>query len=68
VFGVAVYTFLPLPGGGYAAPDWLPGALFGLGGLAGMYSGAACQKHVPQRVLKGALGVLLAGLGVTYVF
>ncbi|WP_173063428.1 sulfite exporter TauE/SafE family protein [Sulfurimicrobium lacus] len=61
--GVAVYSFLPLPGGGYAAPDWWLGSLFGLGGLAGMYLGAAFQRHVPQRVLKGALGVLLAGLG-----
>jgi uncharacterized protein len=68
ILGVAVYTFLPLPGGGSAAPDWLLGTLFGLGGLVGMYLGAACQKHIPQRVLKGALGVLLAGLGGSYVF
>lgn len=68
VVGVAVYTFMPLPGGGYATPDWWLGSLFGLGGLAGMYLGAACQKHVPQRVLKGALGVLLAGLGGFYLF
>ncbi|MEN6587110.1 MAG: sulfite exporter TauE/SafE family protein [Sulfuricella sp.] len=66
--GVAVYTFLPLPGGGYATPDWWLGSLFGLGGLAGMYLGAACQRHVSQRVLKGALGVLLAGLGGFYLF
>lgn len=67
VIGVAVYTFLPLPGGGSAAPDWWLGCLFGLGGLVGMYLGAACQKHIPQRLLKGALGVLLAGLGASYV-
>ncbi len=74
LIGVAVYTFLPLPGSAYApigtsaAPDWWLGSLFGMGGLAGMYLGAACQKHVPQRVLKGALGVLLAGLGASYLF
>jgi len=67
VAGVAVYTFLPLPGGGYATPDWWLGSLFGLGGLAGMYLGAACQRHVPQPVLKGSLGVLLAGLGGLYL-
>lgn len=67
VVGVAVYTFLPLPGGGYASPDWWLGTLFGLGGLAGMYLGAACQRHVPQQVLKGSLGMLLAGLGGFYL-
>lgn len=68
VAGVAIYTFLPLPGGGYAVPDWWLGSLFGLGGLAGMYLGAAFQRHVPQRVLKKALGVLLAGLGGFYLW
>jgi uncharacterized membrane protein YfcA len=67
VAGVAVYSFLPLPGGGYATPDWWLGSLFGLGGLAGMYLGAACQRHVPQQVLKGALGMLLAVLGGFYL-
>lgn len=67
VAGVAVYTFLPLPGGGYATPDWWLGSLFGLGGLAGMYLGAACQRHVPQQVLKGSLGILLASLGGLYL-
>ncbi|MFA7242576.1 MAG: TSUP family transporter [Sulfuricellaceae bacterium] len=67
VIGVAAYTFLPLPGGGSAVPDWWLGSLFGLGGLGGMYLGAACQKHIPQRMLKGALGILLAGLGGAYV-
>jgi uncharacterized membrane protein YfcA len=68
VIGVIVYSVLPLPSGGYAAPDWALGSLFGLGGLAGMYLGAATQKHVPQRVLKIGLGVLLTGLGGMYLF
>lgn len=67
VIGVFVYSVLPLPGGGHAAPDWALGSLFGLGGLAGMYLGAATQKHVPQRVLKLGLGLLLAGLGTAYL-
>ena len=67
VVGVLVYSFLPLPGGGYASPDWWLGSLFGLGGLAGMYLGAACQRHVPQQVLKGSLGVLLAVLSGFYL-
>jgi uncharacterized protein len=66
VIGVLVYTLLPLPGGGSAAPDWLLGSLFGLGGLVGMYLGAASQRFVPQRVLRLGLGLLLAGLGGGY--
>ena len=42
------------------APDWRLGILLGLGGMAGMYLGARCQKHVPARVLKYLLaGILL---------
>lgn len=68
LIGVAVYSLLPLPGGGHAAPDWALGSLFGLGGLAGMYLGAAMQKHVPQRALQAGLAMLLAGLGVAYLW
>jgi len=68
VIGVIVYSVLPLPGGGHASPDWVLGTLFGLGGLAGMYLGAATQKHVPQRVLKIGLGILLSVLGGMYLW
>ncbi len=34
------------------APDWFLGFLFGIGGFAGMYLGARCQKHVPARFIK----------------
>ena len=67
VFGVVAYSLLPLPGGGYAVPDWWLGSLFGLGGVVGMYLGAACQRYLPQRALKGMLGTLLAGLGGFYL-
>jgi hypothetical protein len=67
VVGVLVYSVLPLPGGGHASPDWMLGTLFGLGGLAGMYFGAAAQRHIPQRVLKLGLGLLLAGLALSYL-
>ena len=68
VIGVIVYSVLPLPGGGHASPDWALGTLFGLGGLAGMYLGAATQKHIPQRVLKIGLGLLLSSLGGMYLW
>ena len=37
------------------APDWLLGALFGLGGFFGMYLGARTQKYVPAGIIKGIL-------------
>ncbi|MBI4740415.1 MAG: sulfite exporter TauE/SafE family protein [Betaproteobacteria bacterium] len=67
VLGVLVYTLLPLPGGGSAAPDWALGALLGGGGLVGMTLGAGLQQHVPQRILKFGLGLLVAGLGSYYL-
>lgn len=38
-----------------------------MGGLAGMYLGAAVQKHMPQNMLKLGLGLVLAGLGGSYM-
>jgi uncharacterized membrane protein YfcA len=37
------------------APDWRLGAIFGIGGILGMYLGARTQKYVPARVIKGML-------------
>jgi hypothetical protein len=68
VVGVLVYSLLPLPDGGVAAPDWVLGSLFGLGGLPGMYLGAAMQKYVPQRALRVGLGIVLAAMGVGYLW
>lgn len=67
VAGVAIYQFLPGPAGMETRPDWPLGILFGLGGLAGMYSGARLQRHVPQRALRMGIAVVLAALAATYV-
>ena len=55
------YSLLaPLHPGLAVAPDWRLGLLLGLGGMAGMYLGARCQKHVPATALKYLLaGILL---------
>jgi hypothetical protein len=46
------------------APDWLLGILFGLGGMAGMYLGARCQKFVPAKAIKWMLaGVIVLTAG-----
>ena len=57
VFYQAIAPFYPAMS---IAPDWRLGILFGLGGMAGMYLGARCQKHVPAHAIKWMLaGVIL---------
>ncbi|MBI4703049.1 MAG: sulfite exporter TauE/SafE family protein [Deltaproteobacteria bacterium] len=50
------------------APDWPLGLLFGLGGMAGMYLGARCQKYVPARHIKWLLGAVLTFTAASYVW
>lgn len=59
--GVAFYSAMS------AAPDWKLGALFGLGGLAGMYLGARTQRHVPVFWLKLGLGLILLAVALGYL-
>jgi uncharacterized membrane protein YfcA len=49
------------------APDWMLGLLFGIGGMAGMYCGARCQKFVPATAIKWLLGVVIVGTALKYV-
>ena len=49
------------------APDWMLGLLFGIGGMAGMYCGARCQKHVPATAIKWLLGLIIVGTALKYV-
>lgn len=67
-FALAAYTWLPVPAGVAAQPDWLLGLAYGIGGMAGAYLGARLQRHLPQRALKGFLGLLLLGLALRYVW
>jgi uncharacterized membrane protein YfcA len=56
VAGVAFYQFLSWVYTDMAiAPDWTLGALFGFGGLFGMYLGARTQKYVSASIIKGIL-------------
>lgn len=68
VAGVILYSVLPAPPGLPTQPDWALGLLFGVGGMAGMYLGARCQKFVPQKTLKLILGGLLMLLALQYIF
>ncbi|MDQ7784824.1 MAG: sulfite exporter TauE/SafE family protein [Desulfomonilaceae bacterium] len=70
VGGVLFYEFfgplVALPGQS-VRPDWLLGFLFGIGGFVGMYLGASCQKRVPAAIIRPALAMLIAGVGMRYV-
>lgn len=61
VAGVAFYQIIaPFFPGMSVAPDWTLGFLFGIGGMAGMYLGARCQKYVPAQAIKWMLaGIIL---------
>jgi uncharacterized membrane protein YfcA len=70
VAGVAFYELLAgtgFGGGAPIAPDWLLGLTLGLGGLAGTYAGARLQRHVPERLIRGVLGLLVTLLAVKYI-
>lgn len=64
--GVAFYSLIPI-NGRTAPPDWLLGALFGIGGLGGMYLGAKCQKYLPERLIKIGLAVIIMLVAGRYI-
>lgn len=68
VAGVTFYQILAAFHTGQSiAPDWGLGILFGIGGMCGMYCGARLQKHVPARVIKAMLSVIILGTAFKYV-
>lgn len=68
VAGVAIYQFIaPLYPDVSVAPDWKLGALLGIGGMAGIYLGARCQKFVPSRAIKWMLTAVILFTVVKYV-
>ena len=68
VAGVAFYQAIaPLYSNISVAPDWLLGILFGIGGMAGMYLGARCQKFVPAKVIKWMLAGVIVFTSFKYI-
>lgn len=72
VAGVAFYEFV---GPSLASsqeikvsPDWALGVLFGIGGIFGMYLGAATQKYVSPHLIGFMLALIVGAIGVKYVF
>lgn len=69
VAGVAFYSMIaPFFPEQSVSPDWALGLLFGVGGMAGMYLGARCQKFVPAIIIKWALGAVIIGTALKYVY
>lgn len=68
VAGVAFFQILAIFHAGQSvAPDWGLGLLFGIGGMCGMYCGARLQKHVPARLIKTMLSVIVLGTAFKYI-
>ncbi len=68
IVGVASYQVLaPFFPDVSVAPDWMLGALFGLGGAAGMYLGARCQKHAPAKTIKWMLAIIILATALKYI-
>ena len=70
IAGVAFYTIIApyfAHTGLAIAPDWMLGALFGVGGFAGIYLGARFQKYVPAIIIKLILGLIIIALSLRYV-
>lgn len=73
VAGVAFYSLLAATQADPVAaraisPDWALGALFGLGGMAGMYLGARCQKYFSARFIKSVLCAMILYLAIRYIW
>jgi len=68
VAGVAFYMAIaPFYPNLSVSPDWLLGILFGLGGMAGMYLGARCQKFVPAKAIKWMLAGIMVITATKYI-
>jgi uncharacterized membrane protein YfcA len=68
VTAVAAYHVISVSYPGMSiAPDWLLGISFGIGGSAGMYLGARCQKFVPARAIKVLLCACVSIVALKYI-
>ncbi|MEW6364653.1 MAG: sulfite exporter TauE/SafE family protein [Acidobacteriota bacterium] len=70
IAGVAFFQGLGATGASAhlaVSPDWLLGLLFGIGGFLGTYCGARLQRYMPERLIRGVLGVIVTVLALQYV-
>lgn len=68
IVGVIVYQLIaPHFPAQAIAPDWGLGLLFGVGGFAGIYLGARCQRYVPAKIIKWILVGCIIFTAITYM-
>jgi uncharacterized protein len=67
VAGVITFLILSVDSRGSVAPDWPTGIALGVGGLAGAYTGARIQRHLPEALIRRVMGVLVVAIGVRYL-
>ncbi|MBW1992039.1 MAG: sulfite exporter TauE/SafE family protein [Deltaproteobacteria bacterium] len=68
VAGVGIYyAIAPWYPAQAVRPDLLLGALFGVGGLLGMYLGARLQKFIPGTLIRLGLGAVIIALALRYI-
>ena len=68
VAGVATFTILSVHAHGPVSPAWPTGIALGVGGLAGGYTGARIQPHLPEVLIRRLLGILVLAIGVRYLW
>jgi len=69
--GVMFYSGLSLffsNAGPPIAPDWMLGLLFGLGGAAGIHTGAWLQQYVPAWIIELILMAMTVFIAATYLW
>jgi len=67
VAGVITFTILSIHTPGAVAPDWPVGVALGAGGLAGGYTGARLQSHLPDTLIRRLIGVLVIAIAAWYL-
>jgi Sulfite exporter TauE/SafE len=68
IVGVLTFIILSAHHQGPIAPDWGIGIALGVGGLVGGYLGALAQPHLPERIIRRILGLLVAAIGGRYAY
>ncbi len=71
IIGVATYSVIADTNaymGLAIQPDWLLGFFFGIGGLAGTYTGARLQKQMPAKTIKIILALSIMFISSRYIW
>jgi uncharacterized protein len=68
IAGVITFLVLSTHHRGSVAPDWGVGLALGVGGLAGGYTGARLQPHLPEALIRRLLGLLVVVIGIRYAW